>query len=182
MDQPYSTNFNEKKTLNAVLYIANKLKRKDFHKIFKILYFADRNHLSVYGRLITGDVYIAMEDGPVPSKLYDIFKSVRGDSYFNDNGVFSKYFKVVDWNLINPIAQPNLKTLSKTDIENLDNSLALYGDMSWDEVREKSHDYAWINTVRGTPISFDNIVREVGDDDAYLDYLKEQANLIQLFR
>ena len=34
------------------------------HKICKILYFADREHLSKYGRSITGDVYIAMTYGP----------------------------------------------------------------------------------------------------------------------
>ena len=33
-------NFDEKKAINSILFISNKLKRKDFHKIFKILYFA----------------------------------------------------------------------------------------------------------------------------------------------
>ena len=64
--------FNECKTVNAVLYIVERLKRKDFHKIFKLLYFSDREHLNVYGRTITGDTYIAMADGPVPSNVYDI--------------------------------------------------------------------------------------------------------------
>ena len=59
--------FNENKTIHAVLYIAERLKRKDFHKLFKILYFSDREHLNVYGRTITGDTYIAMADGSVPS-------------------------------------------------------------------------------------------------------------------
>lgn len=174
------TDFNEKKALNAILYIANKLKRKDFHKIFKVLYFADRNHLSEYGRLISGDSYIAMDDGPVPSKLYDIFKSVRGDSYFKDNDHFSKLIQVVQWDLINPLQEANLKALSKTDLKHLDNSIDIYGDMSWDEVREKSHDYAWRNTVKNNPIKLENLVRESGDDDGYLDYLKEQSQLIQL--
>jgi uncharacterized phage-associated protein len=182
MEQTYYTHFNEKKALNAVLYIANKLKRKDFHKIFKILYFADRNHISEYGRSITGDSYIAMGDGPVPSNLYDIFKSVRGDSYFKDNGRFSKFIQIIEWDLIKPLQEANLKALSKTDVKHLDNSLELYGDMSWDEVREKSHDYAWRNTVKNHTISLENIVRESGDDDEYIDYLKEQSQLIQRCR
>lgn len=182
MTPTYYSDFNEKKALNAVLYIASKLKRKDFHKIFKVLYFADRNHISEYGRSISGDIYIAMDDGPVPSKLYDIFKSVRGDSYFKDNGYFSKLIQIINWDLINPLQEPNLKTLSKTDVKHLDNSLEKYGDMSWDEVREKSHDYAWRNTVKNNPISLDNLVRESGNEDGYLDYLKEQTQLIQLCR
>lgn len=50
--------FNSEKSLQAVLYIANRVERKDFHKIFKVLYFADREHLIKYGRPITGDTYI----------------------------------------------------------------------------------------------------------------------------
>jgi hypothetical protein len=38
--------FNLEKSLQVVLYVANRLRRKDFHKIFKIIYFADREHLS----------------------------------------------------------------------------------------------------------------------------------------
>ena len=68
--------FNFEKTINSALYIAERIKIKDFHRVFKILYFADREHLSKYGRPITGDTYIKMSDGPVPTKLYDIFKRV----------------------------------------------------------------------------------------------------------
>lgn len=180
MTTEFNIQFNEKKALTAILYIVSNLKRKDFHKIFKILYFADRNHISEYGRPISGDSYVAMTDGPVPSNLYDIFKSVRGDSYFKDNGNFSKYFKIVDWDIVVPIQEANLKFLSKSDLKHLKNSLELYGEMSWDEVREKSHDYAWRNTVKNSHISFDNIIREVGEDDDYLSYLKEQSFLTQL--
>ena len=178
----YFLNFNEKKALNAVLFIVSKLKRKDFHKIFKVLYFADRNHISEYGRPISGDVYIAMDDGPVPSKLYDIFKSVRGDGYFKDKGHFSKLIQIIDWDIVKALQEPNLKSLSKTDIKHLNNSLELYGNMSWDEVREKSHDYAWRRTAKNNPISLDNLVRETGDDKEYIDYLKEQEELINLCR
>ncbi len=173
--------FNMEKTVNSVLYISHKLKRNDFHKIFKVLYFADRNHISDYGRSITGDTYIAMNDGPVPSNLYDIFKSVRGDGYFKDNGQFSKLFKVVNWDLIQPLSEPNMKKLSKTDITYLNQSLKKYGELSWDEIREKSHDYAWRKTVKNTPISLKNILIETGNEESYAEYLKEQILLANSF-
>jgi uncharacterized phage-associated protein len=166
--------FNENKAINAILYITNRLTRRDFHKIFKILYFSDRNHLVEYGRPITGDSYIAMEDGPVPSNIYDIFKSVRGDGFFKDtDGKFSQYFSVIEWDLINPKRQANLDELSVTDLQHIDASLELYGNMSWDEIREKSHDYAWANTTRNREIEFENIIRELGGDDEYINYLEE---------
>ena len=172
--------FDENKTVHAVLYIAEKLKRKDLHKIFKILYFSDREHLSVYGRTITGDVYIAMTDGPVPSNLYDIFKSVRGDGYYKDDGKFSRNFSIVDWDLIKPNTKPDLRELSKTDLACIDNSLNNYGELSWDEIREKSHDYAWRSTTLNRTIDFENIIRELGGEDEYIEYVKEQSLLSSL--
>ena len=96
--------FDLQKSIQAILYVANRLNRKDFHKIFKILYFADRNHLSDYGRTITGDFYVAMDDGPVPSKIYDIFKIVRGDGLFSaeKKSEFDSYFNVQNWMFIVP--------------------------------------------------------------------------------
>lgn len=182
MYENLNINFNEDKTINSVLYVAYRLTRKDFHKIFKILYFADKEHFSVYSRPITGDTYIAMQDGPVPSKLYDIFKSVRGNGYFKDNGKFSQYFKVVDWDLIEPQKEPSLNLLSSTDINFLDKALLEYGGMSWDEVREKSHDYAWRNTVLNKEISFQNILLEAGEDDSYISFVKEQNELKAIFQ
>jgi len=169
--------FNKTKTISAILYIANRLKRKDFHKIFKILYFSEREHLSDYGRMITGDTYIAMNDGPVPSCVYDIFKSVRGDGYFKDNGEFSKYFSVSGTDLLVPHCDADMRELSKSEIEAFDNSLALYGNLSWDEIREKSHDYAWRNTIQNRQISCEDIMREAGNTDDFIEYVKEQQLL-----
>jgi uncharacterized phage-associated protein len=174
-------NFNENKAINAVLFIAQRLTRKDFHKIFKVLYFADREHLSTFGRSITGDTYIAMDDGPVPSKIYDIFKSVRGDGYFKDDGKFSQLFTVAHWDLIEPHVESNIKALSKTDLLKIEKALKDYGEMSWDEVREKSHDYAWRATVLNRPISMDNIVYETGNDEGYVEYLKQQMRIARTF-
>ena len=173
-------NFNENKAIQAILYIVENLKRKDFHKIFKILYFSDREHVSEYGRTITGDRYIAMNDGPVPSNLYDIFKSVRGDGYFKDEGKFSVYFSIVGNDLIKANKEPDLKKLSKTDISCIDHSLQRYGDMSWDEIREKSHDYAWRSTTINRAIQFEDMIREAGKDDEYVEYVSEQSQLINL--
>ena len=166
--------FNLEKSLQAVLYVANRLQRRDFHKIFKILFFADREHLSKYGRPITGDTYIAMKDGPVPSKIDDIFKAVRGDSFFASNAAqYTKLFSVHDWYFIDPKVDANLDYLSQSDIEELDASLAEYGHLTWDEIREKSHDFAWRATPKDRPIDIADIMREKGEDEEYISYISE---------
>lgn len=170
--------FNLEKSIQAILYVANRLQRKDFHKIFKILYFSDRNHLAKYSRSITGDTYIAMNDGPVPSNIYDIFKSLRGDGFFaGKTNQFKKYFKVENWNFINPLCDADTSVLSQSDIEELDDSLTKYGALEWDVIREKSHDYAWRNTTRDYPISVENMLLETGENADYINFVKEMISL-----
>jgi len=172
--------FDVVRAINSVLYISERLQRSDFHKIFKILYFSDREHLMEYGRAITGDRYIAMKYGPVPSNLYDIFKSVRGNSFFSDNGKFSQYFSVINDDIIKPNRKADMRELSKSDVKHLDNSIHIYGKMSMDEICDKSHDYAWNNTLIDREIDWRNIILEAGGDEEYIQFVKENycANTI----
>ncbi len=169
--------FNKEKALNAVLYIARNLKRSDLHKIFKILYFSDREHLAEYGSPITGDTYIAMEAGPVPSKIYDIFKIVRGDSYMTDMEHFGELFAIEDWMYLKPKKEADLRKLSPNEKEIIDNCIRDYGSLSYDEIKEKSHDIAWRSTAKDYEIKLDDIAREAGLDNEDLEYINELRNL-----
>ena len=176
-----NTLFNLEKAIHSILYVSNRLRRKDFHKIFKVIYFADRNHLSDYGRMITGDTYIAMNDGPVPSNMYDILKGLRGDGFFYEEAKkFSKYFEIREWNFVCPKTDADLSYLSESDIEYLDVSLKEYGDLSWDEIREKSHDYAWRNTVKDRPISMKDLLLEKGDSSEYIEFIDNMNKIKEL--
>lgn len=167
--------FDKQKSLNCLLYIANRLKIKDFHKIFKVLYFAERQHLADWGRVITGDVFIAMDAGPVPSKLYDMLKIVRGDSYISDTEGLGKYFQIENWMFVRPLKDANLDQLSKSEQDALNSSIEKYGSLSFDELKKKSHDIAWSSTAKDFAISWDDIAREVGLDSDEIDYLTEYS-------
>ena len=169
--------FDKVKTLNALLFVANRVRRKDFHKIFKIIYFADRQHLVDWGRPITGDTYIAMEAGPVPSRMYDMLKIVRGDSYMPDTEGLNRYFKVENWMYVNPLQDADLVQLTPNEQEILSETIRKYADLSYDELKEKSHDVAWRSTARDFSISWDNIAREAGLDEVEVASLKEYSTL-----
>ncbi len=170
--------FNFEKSLQVILYIANKLERKDFHKIFKILYFSDREHLSKYGRVITGDRYIAMNAGPVPSNIYDIIKSVKGDGFFADNAHrFTPFFEVRKGFFLEPKKEADLDYLSESDVEILDTVLAQCANMSWSEIKDLSHDYAWNNTTKDRTIQLSNIMLESGETDDYIDFISNNLKL-----
>ena len=174
--------FNEEKTINVVLYIVGRLKRRDFHKIFKILYFSDREYLNQYGMTITGDTYIAMDAGPVPTKTYDMFKIVRGDSYMQDTKQLGSYFAVSNWMFVQPLQKANLDDITPAEKAVIDAMIERYGDMSYDEIKEKSHDVAWRSTARDYPISFENMAMEAGMDEEDIPYLEEAALLKESFR
>ena len=169
--------FNKVKTLNALLYVANRVQRKDFHKIFKIIYFADRQHLVDWGSPITGDTYIAMEAGPVPSRLYDMLKIVRGDSYMPDNEGLGKYFQIEGWMYVKPLLDADLNKLSPNEQEALQEAINKYAALSYDEIKEKSHDVAWRSTARDFSIKWEDIAREAGLNGEEMEYVEEFSRL-----
>ena len=169
--------FDKEKSLNALLYVANRVQRKDFHKIFKIIYFADRQHLAEWGRPITGDTYIAMEAGPVPSRMYDMLKIVRGDSYLPDTEGLGEFFQVANWMYVNPLQDANLDQLTPNEQEVLDACIDQYSSLSYDEIKEKSHDIAWRSTARDFAIQWDNIAREAGLDEVEVACLQDYSTM-----
>ncbi len=53
--------FKQDIAIQAILYILQRMGGMcDIHRCHKILYFADNEHLSKYGRSITGDAYVRM--------------------------------------------------------------------------------------------------------------------------
>lgn len=170
--------FKKDVALQAILYILNSLGGKsDMHKICKILYFADQLHLSTYSRSITGDVYIAMQFGPVPSKIDDIFKAVRGDSYFSDSDFakeLSSNFHFINKYVICADKPADMDYLSESDVECLDASIAKCKDMSFGALTELSHGLAWQNTQRDRTMSVKDILREVGDTEGYVEYIEKK--------
>lgn len=173
--------FNKDVAMNAILYIAENIgKKKDMHKIFKTLYFADKYHLSEYGRSITGDNYIAMDYGPVPSKIADIFKAVRGDSYF-PAGDLEKYFRFVNRYIIEPKLKADMDYLSESDIECLDKAIDYCKDKSFKDLTSASHDYAWQSTTKNERMDVGDILRECGDSEEYIEYINGLMRMEKTF-
>ena len=168
--------FNPLKAFNSVLYIISKLKKSDMHKISKILYFADMEHLTMYGRPITGDTYIAMDYGPVPSVVYDAFKAVRGDGTSQYLSEAKYMFGIRTRFIVEPLRDADLRYLSKTDIQIIDEVINQYGDYSWTDIVNISHQYAWSNTPLNQAISIENILAEKRQEIEYITYISEFIN------
>jgi len=163
--------FKAEKSVEAILYIGQNVGQPTFHSISKIMYFADKAHLEKYGRFVCGDSYVAMKHGPVPSGTYDILKAVRDDSFTplaEVNTAKQAFF--VEKFLVKPRRTAKTDYFSDSDLECLNNAIQEYGNLSFHQLTEVSHDKAWHTTDENDLIDIEQIVDTL-DADYLLDYL-----------
>lgn len=157
-------NLNREKAINSLLFVVSHLVKADTHKTYKILYFADQKHLLKYGRPIIGDMYVKMQYGPVPSFIKDVVdEEISG---FEE--VVAKYNSC----FIKPLKDFDSDYLSESDIECLTESIKENQDLTFRELTNKSHDYAY--NKASWPIDYLDIASALGADDVILKYIKQQ--------
>jgi uncharacterized phage-associated protein len=164
--------------LAPALYILNKTGNKlNKQKLFKILYFADKEHIAKYGRTFTGEPYVAMANGPVPSRLYDYIKLVEGKNRFPipidfveevkaHLGIEPPYWVISRTSV-------NMEFLSRSAINSLDHSIAIYKNKTFGELSDLSHDGAWKAANQNTEMSVIEIAKAAGANDEMISYIKE---------
>lgn len=174
----------------VVLYIVNKCEAIDYFHIFKILYFADRDHYAKYGRRIIQDTFCALPKGPVPSFLFDAIKvasnqtKVNADSPLN---IIASSLEAPDescYFILGAKEQPDMDELSRSDIEMIDKSILENKILSVSELSNKSHDEAWQeawNTRQSSPMADISIAKAGGANDAMIGYIRENEEINCLF-
>jgi hypothetical protein len=125
--------FDETKAIETILYLAKRISRSYKYKICKMLYLADKASLERYGRFIFGESYSAMQQGATPSKSYDILKRIAEES---------SHDLCVEGNTVVALRDANLDYLSESDIECLDQTIAIY-DKNPRKMYDDAHDDAW---------------------------------------
>lgn len=138
------------KVLESLLYIIDN-GTEDVWRSLKLFFYAEKIHMEKFGQPITGDVFIAMEKGPVPSLAYDLIKVVQGKNVphasdiatLNPGEAFSSTGKIK----LTPKRAANLDVLSESAIEALNESIEVYGKLSDEALSEKAHsEECYINT------------------------------------
>jgi uncharacterized phage-associated protein len=161
-------------TLKAsVLYILNKAGGVlDKYRIYKSLYFANKEHLNKYGRLIVSDTFFALPNGPVPTKLANVFDAMRGSENISrkDRTLFAPILESIEHcgfdadNFFRAKEFPDMDELSESDIECLEFGLNKCKGKGFGEIKEESHDSAWKKaSQKSHPKSID--VLDMIDDD-----------------
>lgn len=158
---------------NSALYVAARLLEEEcrLHKVFKILWFADMEHLKKYGRTVTGATYTARPHGPVPLVLYDEIN--KGKSIFKryDKGPKEKGFLI-------PLKKANEFFLSETDKEELDAAIEKYKGETFNSLKSLSHKSAYESTNLDEEISLSAILEEINASEELREYIREN-NLVE---
>jgi len=165
--------FDRDKALEVILYIAGNLSDATLHSISKILYLADKLHLQEYGRLICGDRYVAMEYGPVPSAIYDMMKvaAKRASIDVDWDEMTQNAMGVMQGRNIVPKRGCNMDLISESEIECLQQIIADYGDKSFGELTDITHDSAWEETDENQTMAVDSIVNALANASEVANYL-----------
>jgi len=178
MALPYPYPFDREKALECVLYLASRVAQPGLHNISKLLYFADKRHLDLHGRLLYGDEYVAMEYGPVPSQIYDVLKAVGGAGACGPKLAAlveeAKRSLSVTGYSVRPLRDADAMEFSDSDQECLDWALEKYGHCSFDELTELSHaEEAWKQTEKNAPITVEAMTIGARNREALLADLRD---------
>jgi uncharacterized phage-associated protein len=170
----YNRFLNTKKTLEVLVYLSEK--EHDLKRIMKYLYFADKLHMERYGRFITGDYYVKMPEGPVPSGAYDVAKHLRGDDQYFEDRIINlapqeSLIYQYPYSII-PKREANLDYFSQSDIECLDQTILNLSGLSDKALIGLAHEeVAWLQAEENTKMDEVIIIKSLPNAAQILDYI-----------
>lgn len=114
----------------------------DYIKLFKILYFAQQDHLVKYGKVLVEDSFKALKHGPVPTYTYKALQIAEGKPLEGNFEEFLTGIEVHDKKVYTS-AKPDMDYISGADKRCLDAAIAKYKDIDPYDLSNLSHDSAW---------------------------------------
>ncbi|MDZ7704883.1 MAG: Panacea domain-containing protein [Trueperaceae bacterium] len=167
---------------NTLLYVINRVRNPDRHRVAKVLYLADKCHLERYGLPITGDRYIKMHHGPMPSLTSDTLRALGGEHHPNTPEVSELAARLegalyVEGQTLQAGQTADPNELSDSMIECLDDVISDYDTLYVNGATDLSHDAAWESTALHQIIPVERIVATLKDSELLLDYLRDPHGL-----
>jgi uncharacterized phage-associated protein len=188
-DMSLNFTFNIRKFVQSLVFFSkNEVNDLTKLKAAKLLYFADKAHLLLYGRPIIGDTYYALPLGPLPSTADDFFDEVEvahvaGPTTPEQNEFF-QYLDVVSdyWPKYVARGEENYGVFSKSEINVLSDVARKYGKLHWKQLVDLSHEepaYKLADKDRPKPSGRAPMPYETffeGEDRQMLTLAEEQEN------
>lgn len=174
----------------ATLYIISKRGAMDFIHLFKILYFAERKQYAEFGQHLVVDTFCALQNGPVPSFLYDAVKAVTGRPYTYQKGMelLTEALKPgggeCDY-ILHATEAADMDYLTEAEVEALNWSYNDNIGKDFGALSESSHDEAWHSAWEkgaNSEMSSLLIAKSGGASEEFLHYISENECLDSYIR
>ena len=175
-----------KKIESVVLYVLRNFPEGvDYIKLFKIIYFAQKEYLVNYGKVLCPDTFKARTFGPVPALSAKVIKLVeQGEEdidLYPDLKDFYRSIRIQN-QLVYALAEPDMDYLSKKECEYLDRWYNHCKDKdSKTELSPESHDEAYTKAYaryQEDPqlaiLTHIEIAKAGGATDRMLAYIREK--------
>jgi uncharacterized phage-associated protein len=174
---------NTEKAVQAIDFVAQRWNGLTQYYVCKVMYFADKAHCLDWGRTITGDRYVAMDHGPVPSRVYEMLKPASGEEDELLNLLHERLLLELDGNKIHVCSRniDDFPALSDSDKEYLQNAINFCRPKSFAQLRATAHqELAWKRAAEKLPVS-NNPPMDLADwfDDERADREKSVSELIE---
>lgn len=165
----------------VVLYVMQSFTEGvDYIKLFKILYFAQQDHLVRYGKVLIDESFQAVKHGPVPTYTYKALQIAEGkplDGNFDD---FLLGIEVRDKKVYTAML-PDMDYISGFNKKCLDTAIEKYKDTDPYDLSDLSHDSAWEEAnarIQDDPqknfITIIDMARAGKATEAMVNYIREK--------
>lgn len=175
---------NPRKLLEALVWVTENCPKSYYHFILKTLFYADKFHLQKYGRPVTGDVYIKMPYGPVPSLAYDMLKQNENlpAQVLDEVQAALEVSKDGKYAAVSARRSPNFGVFSGTDLECLKDALNSCSPMGFEALTDLTHkERAWEEADMNQEMNFELFIDEdLPNRVELIEYIKETASCLAL--
>jgi uncharacterized phage-associated protein len=172
--------FNEAKaTQAAARFLRLRGGTMSYVKLIKLLYLADREALIRWGRPITTDCYVSMDDGPVVSRIYDL---IRNEPAPNSVKIWRKFISDPENYEVCLLCDPGNDGLSPAEQGLIDEVYGQHGQHSRWAVVDHTHSLPECTHPDGgaLPIEYCDILRAGHKTEAEISAIEEQLESMAL--
>ncbi len=165
----------------VILYIMQSFTEGvDYIKLFKILYFAQQDHLVRYGKVLVDESFKAVKHGPVPTYTYKALQIAEGKPLEGDFSNFLSGIEVRNKKVYTSV-KPDMDYISGADKKCLDAAVARCKDADPYDLSDMSHDSAWEGAnarIQDDPqknfMTIIDIARAGKATETMVDYIREK--------
>ena len=178
--------FNERRATEAAAsFLKLRGGRMSYLKLIKLLYLLDREALLRWGRPVTTDRYVSMDNGPVVSRIYSL---IREEPAPGTDPVWRRYISAPSSYEVALIVEPETEELSRAEQSLIEEIFTRHGSQSrWDLVNLSHGLPEWQNpNGSAIPIQYRDILRagnktesEIAAVEAELEALAAAEAMLQ---